>query len=77
MEDLNEILKTWSQALEMHGFHLSISKTGDMECKFNKRRRVSNLEVKVGDHIILQVTQFKYFGFIIQNDRGIKLDVNR
>jgi hypothetical protein len=31
--------------------------------------------VKVGDHII-QVTQFKYLGFIVQNDKEIKVDVN-
>jgi len=31
--------------------------------------------VKVGDHII-QVTQFKYLGLIVQNNREIKADVN-
>jgi hypothetical protein len=31
--------------------------------------------VKDGDHII-QVTQFKYLGFIVQNDKEIKVDVN-
>lgn len=47
-----------------------------MRCKFNKKRSVSNLEVKVGDHIIPQVTQFKYLGFVIQNDGEIEGDVN-
>lgn len=47
-----------------------------MKCKFNKRKYVSNLEVKVRDHVILQVTQFKYLGSIIQNDREIEGDVN-
>jgi len=33
-----------------------------MECNFSKRRSISNLEVKGGDHIIPQVTWFKYLG---------------
>ncbi|KAH1243240.1 LINE-1 reverse transcriptase [Glycine max] len=59
-EELNERLETWRRALETHGFRLSRSKSEYMECKFNKRRRVSNSEVKIGDHIISQVTRFKY-----------------
>ena len=51
-EELNERLETWRRALETHGFRLSRSKSEHMECKFNKRSRVSNLEVKIGDHII-------------------------
>ncbi|KAH1257632.1 hypothetical protein GmHk_03G007566 [Glycine max] len=47
-----------------------------MECKFNKRRRVSNSEVKIGDHIIPQVTQFKYLGSVIHDDGEIEGDVN-
>ncbi|KAH1264620.1 hypothetical protein GmHk_01G000510 [Glycine max] len=47
-----------------------------MECKFNKRRRVSNSEVKIGDHIIPQVTRFKYLGSVIQDDGEIEGDVN-
>ena len=39
-----------------------------MKCKFNKRRRVSNSEVKIGDHIIPQVTRFKYLGSVIQDE---------
>ena len=64
-EELNERLETWRRALETHGFRLSRSKSKYMECKFNKRRRVSNSEVKIGDHIIPQVTQFKYLGSVI------------
>lgn len=64
-KDLNERLETWTQALETHDFRLSRSKTEYMECKFNKRRNVSNLEVKFGDHILLQVTRFKYLRSII------------
>ncbi|KAH1237173.1 Craniofacial development protein 2 [Glycine max] len=52
------------------------SKSEYMECKFNKRRRVSNSEVKIGDHIIPQVTRFKYLGSVIQDDGGIEGDVN-
>lgn len=54
-EKLNGSLETWRQALEACEFRLSRSKTEYVECNFNKRRR-SNLEVKVGDQIILQVT---------------------
>ncbi|KAL5130219.1 THO complex subunit 4A [Glycine soja] len=75
-EELNERLETWRRALETHGFRLSRSKSEYMECKFNKRRRVSNLEVKIGDHIIPQVTRFKYLGSVIQDDGKIEGDVN-
>ena len=47
-----------------------------MECKFNKSRRVSNSEVKIGDHIIPQVPRFKYLGSVIQDDGEIEGDVN-
>ncbi|KAL5172704.1 Craniofacial development protein 2 [Glycine soja] len=40
-ELFNEIMR---RALETHGFRLSRSKSEYMECKFNKRRRVSNSE---------------------------------
>ncbi|KAH1257658.1 Craniofacial development protein 2 [Glycine max] len=53
-----------------------ISKSEYMECKFNKRRRVSNSEVKIGDHIIPQVTRFKYLGSVIQDDGESEGDVN-
>ncbi|RZB42710.1 26S proteasome regulatory subunit 6A-like [Glycine soja] len=75
-EELNERLKTWRRALETHDFRLSRSKSEYMECKFNKRRRVSNSEVKIGDHIIPQVTRFKYLGSVIQDDGEIEGDVN-
>ncbi|KAL5161290.1 LINE-1 retrotransposable element ORF2 protein [Glycine soja] len=75
-EELNERLETWRRALETHGFRLSRSKSEYMKCKFNKRRRVSNSEVKIGDHIIPQVTRFKYLGSIIQDDGEIEGDGN-
>ena len=37
---------------------------------------MSTLEVKVGDHIIPQVTRFKYLGSIVQNDGEIEADVS-
>jgi len=46
-----------------------------MECNFRKRRS-SSLESKVGDHIIPKVTQFKYYGSIVQSDEEIEADVN-
>jgi hypothetical protein len=57
----------WRQALETHGFRLVRSKTEFMECNFSKRRSVSSIEEKVGDHILPQVTQFKYLGSIVQD----------
>jgi hypothetical protein len=47
-----------------------------MECNFSKKRSISSLEVKVGDHIIPQVTWFKYLGSIVQIDREIEGDVD-
>jgi len=47
-----------------------------MECNFSQRRSRSTLEVKVGDHIIPQVTRFKYLGSIVQNDGEIEADVS-
>jgi hypothetical protein len=46
----------WRRALEADGFRLSRNKTKYMECNFSKRRSNSSLEVKVGDHIMPQVT---------------------
>jgi hypothetical protein len=53
----------------------NFSKTEYMECNFIKRRIISSLEVKVSDHIIPQVTQFKYLRSIVQNDGKLE-DVN-
>jgi len=52
------------------------SKTEYIECNFSKRRSRSTLEVKVGDHTISQITRFKYFGSIVQNDREIEANVS-
>lgn len=51
-EDLNERLKTRRRALETHDFLPSISKTKYMKFKISKRKGVSNIEVKFGDHTI-------------------------
>jgi len=75
-EEVNGRLETWRQALEAYGFRLSRSKMGYMECNFSGRRSRSTLEVKVGDHIIPQVTQFKYLGSLVQNDGEIEADVS-
>lgn len=42
-----------------------------MECKFNKIKNISNLEVKVGEYIIPQVTGFKYLWSVIKNEGKI------
>jgi len=57
-------------------FRLSRSKTEYMECNFSGRRSRSTLEVKVGDHIIPQVTRFKYLGSLVQNDGEIEAYVS-
>ncbi|KAM7490942.1 hypothetical protein LguiA_033863 [Lonicera macranthoides] len=75
-EELNGKVETWRLNLEAHGFRLSRSKTEYMEYKFSKRRSTTNLEVKVGDNVIPQVTRFKYLGSIIQEDGEIEGDVN-
>jgi len=46
-----------------------------MKCNFSKRQSVSSVVVKVEDHIIPQVTYFKYRGSVVQNNREIG-DVN-
>ena len=74
-QGINDKIELWREALESHGFRLSRSKTEYMECKFNKRRSSSDLEVKISDHIIPQVERFKYLGSIIQNDGEITGDV--
>jgi len=64
------------KVFEAYDFRLSKSKAEYIECNFSKRRSSSTLGVKVGDHIIPQVTRFKYLGSIVQNDREIEADVN-
>ena len=70
-EELNEKLALWRQAFQVYGFHISRSKMKYMKCEFSKRCINSNIEVKIGDNTIPQVTRFKYFGSIIQNDGEI------
>ncbi|KAF1866917.1 hypothetical protein Lal_00018303 [Lupinus albus] len=64
-EELNGKLEMWRQTLEAHRFRIS-------------RRWGTNfiLEVKIGDHIKLQVTRFWYFRQIIQDDGEIDGYVN-
>ncbi|KAL5124454.1 AP2-like ethylene-responsive transcription factor [Glycine soja] len=45
-------------------------------CRIGHLHMVSNSEVKIGDHIIPQVTRFKYLGSVIQDDGEIEGDVN-
>ena len=47
-----------------------------MECKFSKRNSNSNVDVKLGNHTVPQVTRFKYLGSIIQNNGEIEGDVS-
>ena len=75
-KEINGKLELWREALEAHGFCISRSKTEYMECKFGKRCTNFNLEVKIRNDTILQVTRFKYLGSIIQNDGEIEGDVN-
>ena len=66
----------WRQTLKTHGFHISKSKTKYMKCKFSKRYTNSNIEARIEDDIIPQVTRFTYTGSIIQNNKEIEGDVN-
>ena len=63
-QGINDKIELWREALESHGFRLSRSKTEYMECKFNKRRSSSDLELKISDHIIPQVERFRYLGLL-------------
>ena len=56
--ELNWKLSLWAQVLETHDFCISKNKTEYMECKFSNRRTNSNLEVKIGNNTILQITKF-------------------
>lgn len=40
-----------------------------MKCKFNRKKADSKDEVKLKDHLIQQVKNFKYSGTIVQNKR--------
>ena len=75
-EELNGKLETWRQTLEDHGFRLSRSKTEYMKCKFSKRNTNPIVDVKLGNHIVPQVTRFKYLGSIIQNNGEIEGDAS-
>lgn len=60
----------------MYGFRLSRNNKEYIKCNFSKKLRSSTLEVKVEDHVIPQVTRFKYFMPIVQNNRQIQAHVN-
>jgi len=74
-EDVNGKLEVWREALESKGFRLSRSKTEYMECKFSKKQANNDMEVKIGEHIIPQVSKFRYLGSILQRDGEIDGDV--
>lgn len=66
-------MKGWRRVLEADDFRLHRSKMKYIECKFNNRRNIFNLEMnEIGDHMIPQVLLFKYFESIVQNDRWNK-----
>lgn len=58
------------------GFDPSRSKTWYMECKFCKKHTNTSYQVKVGEQTISQVSHFKYFRPIIQNDGEIAGDID-
>lgn len=43
-----------------------------MECNFSKRQSSFILHLKVGDRMTPQITRFKHFGFIMQNEGDIE-----
>ena len=54
-EVINCKLEMWREVLESKDFLLSRKKTEYMECKFNKRQTNNDLEVKIGEYVILKV----------------------
>lgn len=57
----------------MYDFFLIRSKTDYIEYKFRTMRSVSNIKVKVEDHIIPWIAEFKYLEPILQNNGEIKM----
>ncbi|KAH1189471.1 Cytochrome P450 704C1 [Glycine max] len=63
-------MMTWKLVRRYTGGH-----KGSISCLMSFMA-VSNSEAKIGDHIIPQVTRFKYLGSVIQDDGEIEGDVN-
>lgn len=59
-------MRGWRRVSKVYDFRLS-RVTQYLKCKFRKWISVSNLVVKVGDHILSKVTQLKYLRSIVQN----------
>ncbi|KAF1899589.1 hypothetical protein Lal_00019717 [Lupinus albus] len=47
-----------------------------MKCKFSKKQTSPTVEVKIGEHFISQITEFRYLGSTIQNNGKIDKDIN-
>ena len=76
-EEINVKLEIWRNTLESKGFRLSRSKTEYMHCNFANIQRRGDLDVKLGNQIIPQVTKFKYLeSILLQQDGEIDDDVN-
>ena len=74
-EDVNCKLEIWRETFESKDFHLSRNNKKYMEYKFNNWQINDNLEVKIREHVIPKVLNFRYFESIIQNNRKIDRDV--
>lgn len=68
-------MRGWRRVSKVYDFRLS-RVTQYLKCKFSKRKSVSNLVVKVGDHILSEVTQLKYLRSIVQNNGEIEGGIN-
>ena len=64
-EKINAKLEILRNSLESKGFRLSRSKVEHMHCSFANRQLRGDLDVKLGDQTIPQVTKFKFLGSII------------
>jgi len=73
---VNARLELWRQNLESRSFKLSRGKTEYMERKFSKQRIRDYSIVTLDRQEISTSSQFKYLGYIIQNDGEINSDVN-
>lgn len=64
-------------SLKVYEFHLSKGTTTHMKYNFSEMRNIYSLEVKVGYHIIHQVTHLKYISWIRStNDGETERDIN-
>ena len=71
-DSLEDDLEIWREALEKRGLKVSGTKTEHMYLNGEARGSVNMKTTQ-----LLEVTEFKYLGSIIQKDGGREVEVNR